>query len=209
MADRTTSAMDDAQYRTPRERIIARYGWPIPRMAGAEEPGATTEPAREPAGEPRGEPASTTRTTPADPDAQLLEGARNPDAVARALRAERATAAAEKKRADDLAAEVQKYKDRDLSTQERLEARAARAEQDSAAHAVRLLRYEVAAAKGLPLRHAHRIQGATKVEMEADAAELVASLVVERERPDFDGGARRPARPTDMNQLIRRAAGRT
>lgn len=141
-----------------------------------------------------------------NPDAELLKGADNPNAVSKALKAERDAAREAKQRADQLAAQVKKFEDEGKSKQQRLEDRATAAEAEKGTAEAKLLRFEVAAAKGLPLKWASRLSGATQGELEADADELLKEIVPTQ--PGFDGGARKPANGSDMNALIRQAAGR-
>lgn len=145
----------------------------------------------------------------ADPDAKLLEGARDPDAVRNALKAERATAKAAQKKAEELAAKVKEFQDRDKSEQEKAEQRAAEAEDKAKTAEQKLLRLEVAAEKKLPAALASRLTGETREELEKDAAELLKLVKPNGVTTDFDGGARGSAAPgDDMNARIRKAAGR-
>jgi hypothetical protein len=149
-------------------------------------------------------------------DEDLLKGAKDPDAVRNALKAERETAkqardkaTAEKDRADKLAEKVQQFEDRDKSEQEKAEQKAADAEKKAEAAEKKLLRLEVAGEKKLPATLAARLSGDTKEELEADADELLKIVKSEETVPDFDSGARQTASPgTDMNAKIRELAGR-
>lgn len=150
-----------------------------------------------------------------DPDEELLKGARDPDAVRNALKAERERAKAAKKAADDASAEleverkkVKEFEDRDKSAEEKAEQRAADAEKKADAAEHKLLRLEVAGAKKLPVPLASRLTGETKAELEADADELL-KLVKEEDKVSVDGGARKsPKEGADMNARIRELAGR-
>ncbi len=141
-------------------------------------------------------------------DVALLEGVKNPDAVSNAIRAEREAARAAGRERDELAAKVREYEDAKKSDQEKLDERAQEADRRATDAETRLLRYEVAAAKNVPLNQAHRLAGTTKEELEADADEFLKSLG-EQATTSFDGGARESHEPQDMNALIRRSAGRT
>lgn len=88
----------------------------------------------------------------------------------------RAKENAEKAKAHDAYVESQQ------TEQQKLETRATTAEQRATEIEARLLRYEVAAEKGIPLTAAARLQGATKEELEADADNLL-SLIGERDKP--------------------------
>lgn len=72
------------------------------------------------------------------------------------------------------------------------------------------LRLRVALTKQLPAELIDRLRGSTKEELEADADELL-KLVKPQGRTSFDGGKGResgPA-PTGMNEMLRKAAGRS
>lgn len=142
-----------------------------------------------------------------DPDAQLLQGARNPDAVKNALDQERQTAREARKRAEAAEARAKEYEDRDKTEQQKLEEKAAGADRRASQAELKALRYEVAAEKDLPLKWASRLSGSTKEELASDADELAKEI--KPERPDFDGGTRQ-AEPKegDMDSFIRRKAGR-
>lgn len=60
--------------------------------------------------------------------------------------------------------------------QQKANDRAAAAEKAATEATTKLLRYEVAAAKGVPAKLAGRLQGSTREEMEADADDLLATL---------------------------------
>lgn len=158
------------------------------------------------------EPGSATDTDQQDDvTAGLGEGGQKALAAERKARgaAEKASAAAQKK-ADDLAKRLQAIEDRDKSEAQKLADRLAEAENNATSAQGRLLRYEVAAEKKLPSEWAARLQGSTKEELEADADALLASLGTQQQRntPNYDGGVRQSAStPSDMNALIRKAAG--
>jgi predicted PilT family ATPase len=128
----------------------------------------------------------------------------------RRLRQENASHRTELKGARD---KLKEFEDKDKTEAQRLIDRAEAAERVAASSASQLLRYEVAAAKGLPIKYAGRLQGSTKEELEADADALIKDFgLAESEsptgRPGFDGGVRRPVkRPKSMNGVIRQAAG--
>ena len=127
----------------------------------------------------------------------------------RAATAER-TAKAQQKQIDDLTKQLQGFQDRDKTETQRLTEAAQAAEATAASATAKLLRYEVAAKKKLPAEWAARLQGATAEELEADADQLLEALGTQQQRqaPSYDGGVRKTAAaPTDMNALIRRAAG--
>lgn len=79
----------------------------------------------------------------------------------------------------------------------------------------RLLRFEVAAEKGLPMNLAGRLQGGDKKALEEDADALKKEFGLDDSGGNagaggFDGGPRRSTskQPQDMNGLIRQLAGR-
>jgi hypothetical protein len=159
--------------------------------------------------------AEAAKAAEADPDAELLKDARNPDAVKRAIQAERDNAKAAKKAAEDaskeaenLRAKVQEFEDRDKSEQEKAEQRAADAEAKAEKAEKKLLRLTVASEKKLPAELADRLQGETQAELEADADKLLKWAKAE-DSVSVDGGARKSTKaPEDMNARIRAAAGR-
>lgn len=114
------------------------------------------------------------------------------------------------KQLDATLAELQQFRDRDKTEAEKLAERATTAEATAATAQSRLMKYEVAVEKRLPPTLAARLQGSTREELAADADALLADLGKQQQAmaPSFDGGVRTsgPA-PTDMNSLIRRAAG--
>ena len=67
------------------------------------------------------------------------------------------------------------------------------------------LRLRVAMEKKLPANLVDRLKGATKDELSADADQL---LELVSPTPSLDGGVRVPANGSDIDSMIRRAAGR-
>ncbi|MGW5426876.1 hypothetical protein ACWET9_06565 [Streptomyces sp. NPDC004059] len=127
----------------------------------------------------------------------------------RAAAAERA-AKSQQKQLEELTRQLQEFQDRDKTEAQKLAEAKSAAEQRATSAEQQLLRFKVAAAKNLPANLASRLQGATEEEMAADADSLLEVLGVQQQRsaPSYDGGVRKPAAtPTDMNALIRRAAG--
>lgn len=101
---------------------------------------------------------------------------------------------------------LKEIEDRDKSETQKAadEAEAARKRAETAE--TKLLRFEVAAAKGLPPKWAPRLSGSTKEELEKDADELLKEVTP---TPDFGGGPRgESAGGNDMDSLMRRASGR-
>lgn len=150
-----------------------------------QEPTGTQEPASQAGQEPTGEP-------------RVFD-----EAYVKKLRDE---AAGSRTRAKDLEQRLKEYEDRDKTDAQKAAEKLAENEKRAAAAEAKLLRFEIAAAKGLPPKWASRLTGSTKEELEADAAELLKELGPDR--PSFDGGPRQTVPQGDMDMLIRRAAGR-
>lgn len=161
-------------------------------------------PDENPAGEPQEE------TTPQEnTDEQLLEGAKNPDAVSKALKAEREAAKAARKEAEALQAKVKEFEDRDKSELDKLAERAAEAEGEAYSANQQALKLRVAYSKGLPMELVDRLQGNSEEEVAEDADRLLKLVRPEPGAGAFDEGAREPAPAAfDMNTVLRRAAGR-
>lgn len=104
---------------------------------------------------------------------------------------------------------VKEFEDRDKTVQQRLEERAATAETRADAAEKKLMRYEAAAAKGVPLEQAHRLRGETKEELEQDAEAFRSSLSGTGRVPTPDAGPRPSVEPQDMDALIRAKASST
>lgn len=145
--------------------------------------------------------------TPSAPDADLGDkGEKALDAWKQRARA----AEADAKKAKALEAKLAEFEDRDKTEAQKLADRATAAEKEAASARSDYLRLKVGALKGLAPEIAERLKGNTEEEMSADADALLGVL-----RPSgagtgsFDAGVR-PSAPVggDMNQLIRRAAGR-
>lgn len=148
-------------------------------------------------------------------DDELLKAANNPNAVRKAIQAERERAKAAKKTADDANAaleaerkKVKDYEDRDKSEQEKAEQRAADAEKKAEQAEARLLRLTVASDKKLPSDLADRLRGETKAELEADADKLL-EWAKKEDSVSVDGGARKQAAAkSSPDSMIRQMAGR-
>lgn len=111
---------------------------------------------------------------------------------------------------------LQELEDADKSEQERLTERFTAAERRAVEAETKLLRYEVAAERGLDLKAAAFLGGSTREEIELRAEELEQLLDAtgQTQTPaGFDGGARQPAPEqkdpeTAHNELILRSLGR-
>jgi hypothetical protein len=138
---------------------------------------------------------TTTETTEAvdNEDIEAVsEKAENPDVVKRALMAEREAAKKARQRAEELAARVKEYEDRDKSDQERQAERVAELEASLTPLQAENLRLKVAMEKGLPAELIKRLEGEDREALEADADELLALVAKTRSasRGDADQGAR-------------------
>ena len=121
----------------------------------------------------------------------VIQQADHPDAVKRALEAERSAAKEAKKRADAAEAKVREYEEANASELEKLQSKATKAEQAKADAEAKLLRYEVAQAKEVPAKLVPLLTASSREELEAQA-----DLILENAKPaepSFDGGPRDPA----------------
>jgi Domain of unknown function (DUF4355) len=110
---------------------------------------------------------------------------------------------------DDLKAKAAKFDELEAakqSTEEKLTGKLTVAEAKAAEAEQKLMRFEIAAAKNLPIKWAVRLSGNTREALEADADELLKELG-QSSRTSFDGGTRQPAPAQGgMDGIIRRAA---
>lgn len=144
-------------------------------------------------------------TPPADPpkddkpDVDDLLG----DAGKKAIAAERRQAAAEKKRADELAARLKAFEDAQLSEQEKAAKRAAEAEDRASKAEKRAMRFEAAQKAGLDLSLAGRLQGETAEELEADAKSLLTLVGTKTApKPDPSQGSRPAGKDTEVKAQV-------
>lgn len=143
--------------------------------------------------------------TQPQPDEQLGDGGK------KALQEERRKARAAERQLGELQKRLQELEDRDKTEAQKLTDRATAAETDATQAKRELERYRVARDKKIPAEWVDRLKGSTKEELEADAEALLEALGTQQQRntPSYDGGVRAGAPPaTDMNALIRQAAGR-
>jgi hypothetical protein len=131
-----------------------------------------------------------------------------PEGVKKALAAARKDAREAERARKALEAEVNGYKERDLTEQQKLEQRATAAERAAQDANRELLRIKVArATDGLTADDADLITGDTEEEMTARAVKLAERLG--GGATNFDGGPRTTtSAPQDMNALIRAARNR-
>lgn len=141
-----------------------------------------------------------------DDAAAIAAAAKDPEAVEKALRSERAAAREARKKAEAAEAKVREYEDRDKSASERAETRAKDAEDRAVKAELKALRLEVATAKELPSSLAGRLQGNTQEELEADADQLLKDFEASTGNTGggFAGGARGPgAAPRTFDDELR------
>jgi molecular chaperone GrpE (heat shock protein) len=144
---------------------------------------------------------STTDISTSDTTSEEENGL--PEGAKRALAAARKQAREAERARKALQSEVENYKQRDLTDQQKLEQRATAAEKVAEDATRELSRLRAARAAGLDIEDADLVTGSTEAEMKASAERLFARFG--GTRTDFDGGARTPAgKPVDMNDLIRR-----
>ena len=145
---------------------------------------------------------------------EIAAQADKPDAVSKAIKAEREAAKEARRRAEDAEAKVKEFEDAQKSEEEKREEalEAARKEADTYKDRIKQLevrqrRSEVAAAKNLPPKLADRLTGETVEEIEADADALLEDLgtLPGETPPPGDGGARTPVQPKDLEAQIREA----
>lgn len=121
----------------------------------------------------------------------------------KAIQAEREA----RKQAEKALADLQKQiADANKTAEEKAAEALTEAQRAAAENAAKALRYEVAAAKGLDLKLASRLTGATKEDLEADAenlkALLAASAIPPGPRPDPSQGHGSDPKPTTLTQAI-------
>lgn len=103
-------------------------------------------------------------------DEELGEGGK------KALQSEREARKQLERELADLRSKNKEYEDASKSAEEKQAERLAELEESSTKNALRVMQYEVAAAKGLPLSAATRLTGDTQEALEADADELMKLL---------------------------------
>jgi DNA repair exonuclease SbcCD ATPase subunit len=145
---------------------------------------------------------------------EIAAQADKPDAVSKAIKAEREAAKEARRRAEEAEAKVKEYEDAQKTEQQKLEEAAAAAKEEADALRkqitdleVKQRRSDVAAAKNLPPKLAGRLTGETVEEIEADADALLEDLgtLPGETPPPGDGGARTPVQPKDLDDQIREA----
>lgn len=133
------------------------------------------------------------------------------DAGRNAIRQERRAAREAQKRANELEAELQEFRDRDKTDLQKLTEERDTFKGTSATLEAENLRLKVALKKGLVGERAFiadRLHGDTEKELLEDADTLLSQLKP-ADATDFDNGVRTTATSGDMNAAIRAAAGRS
>jgi hypothetical protein len=115
--------------------------------------------------------------------------------------------AKERRQRQTLEKRLKDIEDRDLTELQRAQKTAKEAETRLAQLEAESLRQRVALKAGIPAEHIHRLHGDTEDALAADAAELAKLLTPKGPKPDPSQGSRAGNRPTDMNALLRQAAG--
>ena len=129
-------------------------------------------------------------------DVEVPEGAQNPDAVKRAIQAERKKARDAYAKARELERKLAEREEAEKPLEERISTATSRAE----AAELKAMRLEVGLSKGLSLTLSNRLQGSSKEEMETDAESLLAEMG-SAPKPGMDGGFKpAPVVPTDPNK---------
>jgi hypothetical protein len=173
-----------------------------------DEPSPAAQPeGQEPEGQQGQEPASND-----EPRSPEESGRTYSESYVKQLRRE---AAGTRTRVGELEERLQEYENRDKTELQRLVDAQALAERKAQSAEERLLRYEVAAERGLGMAAAAFLTGTTREEIELRAEEL-SRLLDEQGRPPaggFDGGARAPVpeqKPPEEahNDLLLRSLGR-
>lgn len=143
-------------------------------------------------GQPDGDNPDDGKPDDKKPDAEADDAGLS-EAGKRALQAERSARAAAERRAKDAEAQVQKFKDANLTDQQRLEKERDDAKSAHTQASSQLARYEAAEKAGLPLSWAKRLVGSTPDELESDAKAIKADLDAKSKpgtpRPDGSAGA--------------------
>lgn len=101
------------------------------------------------------------------------------EAGIKALKAERDANKAAKANIATLEAKVKAYEDRDKTEDEKRAEQVKQLEQTNAANALKVLQYEVAAEKGIPLQMASRLRGNDRDSMIEDADSLLPLLQID------------------------------
>ena len=130
------------------------------------------------------------------------------------VRGLRREAAEARKRATEAEDKLKELEDRDKTESERLGEKVAETELRAKEAELKVMRFEVAADRGLEMKAAAFLTGTTREELETRADELVELLADKpKKTPSLDGGARKTAEKRgtpeeEHNELLLRALGR-
>lgn len=127
-----------------------------------------------------------TATSP-EPEAKPAEGKVFDEAYVKQIRKEAASARTELANTRKALAELQ---DAQKTDTQRLTERAEETARRNSELEARVLRYDIAAKRGLDLSLVNAIAGTTEEEIEANAAVIAERLAATKQTPSFDGGAR-------------------
>lgn len=123
----------------------------------------------------------------------VVSQAQNPDAVKKALQAERDAAKAARDQLREVQARLKEFEDRDKSDLQRLTEERDTLKTELGKLESKTMRLDVATRKNLPAELVPRLQGSTIEELERDADQLL-SLVTKASRGSADLGAREGAK---------------
>lgn len=151
---------------------------------------------------------TTTTATATDDGSAGDSEADLPEGVRQVLAKERASARSATKAMRALESRVREYEDAQKTEAQKTADRLAEAERRAAEAEQRLMRFDVAAEKGLDAKFADLLSGASREDMEANADRLLelakaAAPAATARGADFDGGAREDAPTVDINDFIR------
>lgn len=139
---------------------------------------------------------------------QIVASAQNPDAVRNAIRSEREARSEAERAAAEARAEIER-RDREAAEADQTAEQKAQAADERAKTAERKAQqYEAAAAAGLPLDFAPRLQGDDLEALTKDAEALKEKVGSATPPPNLDGGARGNDEPRSVDDQIRSGFGR-
>ena len=136
-----------------------------------------------------------------NPDAAVLAQAVDPEAVEKVLRSERAAAKAANRRAEQLAAKITEYENRDKTDLERATSKAEEAAAELAQYKHRALAQAAAIDAGIA-DWWERLRGADEDELRADAKKLAKRVGQQQSPvPDLGAGPRSGSKPTQTGSM--------
>lgn len=174
---------DDGLEARVRAKYEARFGWPLPPLAGAQD---ADDDADDDTGTSDDTATNDDETKQDPPKEGEGEGEDAGEKLKSALRKERQAAREARAKAREHEATIAQLRD-ELAAAKQTADKLTELEDRAATAEAKALRYEVAAEKGIDLKLASRLSGSTREELEADADDFLASIGV---AADFDGGVR-------------------